>query len=200
MRRLWIAFFLVFVAGCSPFSDNPLTDPNSDKMDSSLYGTWFAKDKDETGYLHVGLNEKTKLLRVISVEVRRDGKLEIVDIPAHTSSLAGNQYLNLKVDHLFEEVKGYVFVKYKTEGDSLEFSWMEDAAVKKAIKDGVIRGIITKGEWVSSARITDEQTKLQEFILKYDKDLFKEKQFLYRLKLPGMPSERIPNSSKREGG
>ena len=69
-KKLSIAitsFLLVLIAGCIPYSDTPLTDPHKEPMDTALYGTWFWRDGNETGYVHIGLDKESRLVRVIMI-------------------------------------------------------------------------------------------------------------------------------------
>ena len=61
MRYFLLTFLILLLLGCVPGSDNPLTDPDKEKIDLSLLGTWYWKDENESGYIHIGLDEKTKL-------------------------------------------------------------------------------------------------------------------------------------------
>jgi len=186
MRYFLTAFSMIFVLGCVPYSDNPLSDPDKEKIDPSIIGTWVWKDDKETGFIHIGLDEKTKLLRFIMLDIDSDGELETSEYAGHTSSLKGNKYLNLKcVDAAQEDIPGYIFVKYVLPPDSLGIASMDGDPAEKAIMDGTLKGKVKKGKWSSSVHITDGQKKLQEFFLKKDKELFPDMQYLARLKLPG---------------
>jgi len=195
MRYFLILFSIVFVLGCVPYSDNPLTAPNKEQIDSSILGTWFWKDENESGYIHIGLDEKSKLLRLMMLEFDRDGELEASEFSGHTSSLNGNKYLNLKwVRPVQGEITGYIFVKYVVSSDSLCIAFMDSDVAEKAINDGSLKGKVKKGNWSSSVHITEGQKKLQEFILQKDKELFSEIKCLPKLKLPNKRSEQTPKS------
>ncbi len=56
--------------------------------------------------------------------------------------------------------------------------------IENAIKEGSLKGIVGKGKYARSLSITEEQKKLQEFVLKHDKELFQEKSNLNRLNFP----------------
>jgi len=145
MRYLLITFLIIFVLGCVPCSDNPLTDPNKEQIDSSILGTWFWKDENESGYIHIGLDKESKLLRLMMLEFDRDGKLEASEFSGHTSSLGGNRYLNLKwVRPLQNEITGYMFVKYTVSPVSLGIAFMDNEVAEKAIKKGVLKGKVKK--------------------------------------------------------
>jgi len=75
-------------------------------------------------------------------------------------------------------------IKYSTEGESLAISLLNAQVIENAIKEGSLRGTVGKGKYASSLSITEEQKKLQQFVLKHDKELFQEKSELNRLTLP----------------
>ena len=187
MRCLLLILLAISLVGCVPYSDNPITEPNQQTMDSSIYGTWFWKEDNESGFIHMGLDQKTKLLRVIMVEFDKDGGLKLSEFAGHTSSLADNKYLNLKWVIPADEEPGYLFVKYEVSAGTFGISLMDNAAVEQAIKDGSLKGEVKEDDWFSSVHITEESKKLQEFVVKNDKELFKEKTYLRRLDLPKQP-------------
>lgn len=184
MRYFLMIMLLIFVGGCIPDFDNPLTDPNKEKLDSALYGTWFWQEKNESGYIHVGWDKESKLLRAVMVEVGADGSVDVSEYSGHTSSLGNNQYLNLKWVRPENELKGYMVIKYRIEGESLAISLVDSKVIEKAIQEGSLKGTVSADKMAPSVRITEKQKKLQEFFLKNDKELFHEKTHLYKLKLP----------------
>ena len=184
MRYLAILFMVIFLGGCVPYSDNPLTDPNSEKIDAEILGTWFWNEESDSGFVHIGLNKESKLLQVIMIEHDKDGTIDVSEFNGHTSSLGNNKYLNLKWVRPADEPKGYLLIKYSTEGESLAISLLNAKMIENAIKEGSLKGTVGKGKYAYSLSITDEQKKLQQFVLKHDKELFQEKNNLNRLKLP----------------
>jgi len=75
VRYFFVAILVVSLLGCVPYSDNPLTNPSEQSIDSSILGTWFWKDGAETGYLHIGIiDEESKLLRLIMLDFDKDGR------------------------------------------------------------------------------------------------------------------------------
>ncbi len=190
MRSFLILLSIVFVLGCVPYSENPLTPASEETLDSSLIGTWFWKDENESGYIHIGRYEKLKMLRLIMLDYDRDDELEISEFSGHTSLLDGNTYLNLKrVRPVRDETTGYLIVKYAVGSDSLGIALMDRDVVEKAIKGGELKGKVKKSNWSSSVYIAEGQKKLQEFILRKNKALFPEMKYLPKLKLPNPRSE-----------
>ena len=194
MRYLAILFMLIFLGGCVPYSDNPLTDPNSEKIDAAILGTWFWNEESDSGFVHIGLNKESKLLQVIMIEHDKDGTIDVSEFNGHTSSLGNNKYLNLKWVRPADEPKGYLLIKYSTEGESLAISLLNAKMIENAIKEGSLKGTVGKEKYAYSLSITEEQKKLQQFVLKHDKELFQEKSNLNRLNLPQPNSKSTATS------
>jgi len=184
MRYLAIVVMVIFLGGCVPYSDNPLTDPNCEKIDTAIVGTWFWNEENDSGFVHIGLNKKSKLLQVIMIEHDKDGTIDVSEFNGHTSTLGINKYLNLKWVRPSEEPKGYLLIKYSTDGESLVISLLNAKVIENAIKEGALKGTVGKEKYAYSLSITEEQKKLQQFVLKHDKELFQEKSNLNRLNLP----------------
>ena len=185
MRYFLVTILAVFVLGCVPYSDNPLTNPNEEQIDSSILGTWIWKDKNESGFIHIGLDGKKKLLKLIMVDFDKDEALEVSEFSGHTSLLKENRYLNLKwVSPPRAEFPGYLFVKYIVGSDSLGIALMDSGVVEKAITEGALNGNVKKEKWSVSVHITEGGKKLQEFVREKDKALFPEMEYLQKLKLP----------------
>jgi len=174
----------IFLGGCVPYSDNPLADPNSEKIDSAILGTWFWNEESDSGFVHMGLNKESKLLQVVMIEYDKDGTIDVSEFSGHTSSLGNNKYLNLKWVRPTDEPKGYLLIKYAMEGEALAISFLNAEVIENAIKEGSLKGTVGEGKYVYSLSITEEQEKLQQFFLKHDKELFQEKNNLNRLNLP----------------
>ena len=184
MRYAALLIMIVFLGGCVPYSDNPLTDPNCEKIDAAILGTWFWNEESDSGFVHIGLNKESKLLQVIMIEHDKDGTIDVSEFNGHTSSLGNNKYLNLKWVRPADEPKGYLLIKYSTEGESLTISILNAQVIENAIKEGSLKGTVGKEKYAYSLSITEEQKKLQQFVLKHDKELFQEKSNLNRLNLP----------------
>lgn len=194
MRYSLITSFLILLAGCFPESDNPITDPDKENMDTAIYGTWYWKDENDWGYIHIGSNEHKGLLQVIMLGFDDTGALDISEFSGHTSSLGQNRYLNLKLVRPEDIFHGYLFVKYKMKGDSLEISLLDSVVTEKAVMNDSLKGTVTKGKWFNSVHITEDQGKLQRFILDNDEELFEEGEYLYRLHLPTIRSQLTENA------
>jgi hypothetical protein len=191
VRYFLITLLAVWVLGCIPDSDHPLTAPGKEPADPAILGTWFWKDKNETGYIHIGLDEKSRRLTLTMVDFDEDGAMETSVYSGHTSFLEENKYLNLKWAHPpQDELTGYIFVKYAVGADALGIALMDSEAVEKAIKDGALEGRLKKDKWFFSVHITEGQKMLQSFVRKHDKRLFPEMKYMKKLTLQNPLSMR----------
>jgi hypothetical protein len=195
-RYLALLVLAILLGGCIAYSDNPLTDPNSERIDPPILGTWFWNEKSDSGFVHIGLNKESKQLQVIMIEHDKDGTIDVSEFKGHTSSLGNNKYLNLKWVRPGDEPNGYLLIKYSTKGASLTTSLLDVEVIKNAVKEGKLKGTVGKEKYAPSISITEEQKKLQEFVLKHDKELFPEKSSLKRLNLPKPTAKSAATSSK----
>ncbi len=184
MHYATILFMVIFLGGCVPYSNNPLTDPNCEKIDAAIVGTWFWNERSDSGFVHMGLNKESKLLQIVMIEQDKDGTIDVSEFNGHTSSLGNNKYLNLKWVQPSDEPTGYLLIKYSTQGESLAISLLNAKVIENAIKEGSLKGIVGRGKYTYPLSVTEEQRKLQQFVLKHDKELFQEKSNLNRLSLP----------------
>ncbi len=202
MRYFLLIFLAFFILSCVSYSDTPLTDPKPKKLDLSVCGTWLSKDDNESGYIHAGIDKKTKLLKVLMINYNKFGEIEISEFSGHTSRLKNNRYLNLKWVQPKDENPGYLFIKYIIKEEALWISIINPSPLEKAIVDGSLKGVI-KSNGSSYVHITENQKKLQKFILKNDKILFKEMKKLNKLELPGSVKKGVHLKSREapaEGG
>jgi hypothetical protein len=191
MRYLcWVWLAAVF-SGCIPYSDNPLTAPDKQAPDAAILGTWFVHEEGETVYLHMGIDEKTKGLRVVMVEFDREGEVKTSELSGHTSQLQDKTYLNLRWVSPAESEAGYLFVKYAVVGERIGIGLIRSDAVEKAIRKKGIQGIIDETQKPSSIRLTDSSEKLRAYCERHDAALFEELKWMNRLDLSKGPAGQI---------
>jgi hypothetical protein len=191
---LALACLLVGVPGCVPVSVYPLTDAGAGEKDPGLMGDWFHREGREVLFLHVGFVKEAGLLRLVMIEYDRQGVLKDSEWTGHISRLDGNRYLNLNPVRPEPETPGYLFVKYRIDGDRLCVSLASEKAFEEAIAAGRLRGVVKKDGASSSVLITEEPAGLQRFVLENDRKLFPEESCLSRLSLPETPDPRSPRN------
>ena len=185
MRFLLTTILIIFTQGCIPHSDKPLTDPEQETIDAAIMGTWFWNEEGETGYVHIGFDDESKLLRVIMLDTDRENRLDESEFLGHTSSIDGNRYLNLKyVRPAQTEITGYLFIKYTADANALGIAIMDRKLTETMIINGSLKGQVNQNDMFAPVHITDDQIQLQEFVRQNDKELFTEMKYLQKLYLP----------------
>ena len=154
-------------------------------IDGTVFGTWFWRDKSETGYVHIGTDDKSGLLKVIMIEQDNDGELESSEFSGHTSAVGENRYFNLKWVRPESENKGYMFVKYEVKNDTIVISLLREDGVEKAIEENILKGKIVRKKYVSDVCITDTPDKIGKFLQEKGDELFEEGVAMKRLTVKG---------------
>ncbi len=190
MLRYVAVILALFLAGCVPCSDNPLTAPPGEREGTTaLVGTWFWSESGETGFIHIGKDRDSNLMRLLMIDIKENGAMERLEFSGHPSFLQGNRYLNLKQADPEARCGGYLFVKYGLEKDALVLHLMDSVVIKKAIESGVLKGEVKESNFSSTVRITASSKELEAFVLSHDRELFLEGKVLSRLKLPVQPTK-----------
>ena len=156
-----IAAALLAVTGCDN-STSPLSDPQKAKPDRRLAGVWRELDKKSGSmvYYHIGRaggKLPDGVMRVIMVGPRNDGVLESPgEWLLFPTTLGGSGYVNLRLLEprdlrLLEEegwkpeaAASYIILKYRIDGEKLLLWNMDEAAKRRAIAAGKIKGIAEK--------------------------------------------------------
>jgi hypothetical protein len=165
----------ILLSGCNLFSDNPLSDANQATIDSSIIGTWSWNDDNDSGFLHIGTNPDRKAFLITMVEFKNDGRVETTEFTGHTTKLSSHRYLNLKLIKPKEMDKGYFFVEYKVNADTLECSFLDAKIFEKSIKDGSLKGEVLFPEGIMpTILIHADQNELRQFVIRNAKSLVKD--------------------------
>lgn len=186
MKRLILALFILLLASCIPYSDNPLSDPFKEPLDSAIFGAWFWNEENDHGYVHIGIDTDKKTLLVTMIEYKSEGKMEVSDFRGHTTKLGQDRFLNLKWIKPKELYKGYLLVKYDVTADTLTI-WLPDLPIlDKAVKAKALQGeVLPSGDVVLHAN----QAELRDYISKNKAALFPHGSTLKRLVLPRTPKQ-----------
>jgi len=182
LATIWL---LSALTACVPYGDQPLTAIGEQELDGDLMGSWYWQQENETGYLHFGREDKSGLLQVIMVDRGQDKELDMSQFTGLTSRLKSGRYLSLRQQPAGEGEPGYIYIKYRQEGDFLAISLMDGSIVSKAIKSGELKGDIGPDKRLAE-HITADQSSLQKFIIANDEQLFAEFSPLRRLELPAV--------------
>lgn len=185
MRHLTLLIFVIFLTGCIAFSDKPIAEPDEKTFDPLMLGSWYWKQDEESGYLHIGKGKQPGMLQIFMIGVDADREVEMNEFAAHTSVIKANKYLNLlPVEPHGDAPEGYMIVKYSVNADRLSFAVMDAGVVREAIEAGTLKGRVSSKGWNSSIQISEEGKKLSEFLLKQDKALFPESAHMAKVVLP----------------
>jgi hypothetical protein len=184
---------LISLTGCNLFSDNPLSDPNQDAIDSSIIGTWSWHDEDDSGFVHIGTDPARKAFLITMIEFKKDGGVGTTEFKGHTTKLSSHRYLNLKWTNPKEMDKGYFFVEYKVDADILECSLLDGSAFEKAIRDGSLKGeVLNPNGIMPTILLHADQNRLRQYITQNASSLVKNSAKLSKV----LPS----NNSLKSGG
>jgi hypothetical protein len=184
MRSFLMGIIVILFAGCVPYSDIPLTDPDKQPLDTDILGSWYWKTESDSGYIHIGLDETATKLRLMLVEFEQDGKMTSTEFCGHTSKLQDKTYLNLKRVRPEDREPGYLFIKYSFKSGALGISIMNAQTVSKDIESGLLKGTVTRDQWTSNIHVTASREALQQYVITHDGALYSEISHLSRVKLP----------------
>ncbi len=142
-----ITIITFLLSACCPMvSVNPLSNPS--ELDKRLEGLWkYDSKEDDQVYLHIG-EKSDNTMEALSVEHKKNGNLDIIKIPFFLTKTAENNYLNVKIEDLENEIteksKGYVFLKYDfIDIDTLHVFHLDKQPVISAIQNNKLKGEIT---------------------------------------------------------
>ena len=147
MKIKFLASFIVILfSGCSQWvSVNPLSQPSV--LDKKLEGTWKYESKEgEEVYLHIGKKTENTML-ALSVEHKKDGSLDISEIPFYITMTGVNNYFNVRYKDIDESAEakenGFIFVKYAFSGDNnLNIYQFNPDVIISAVQSGKLKGEI----------------------------------------------------------
>jgi hypothetical protein len=177
---IWL---LLLATACVPYADLPLTSPGEQEIDQEILFSWYWQQQKETGFVHIGVDDKTNLLKVLMIDFAHNGEMKVSEYNGLTSTLAGGRYLSLRQKQPAGGEPGYMFLKYRIEKDILSISLMDADFVSEAINSNTLSGKIQIDKRRFSNHITANRTDLQKFILTNDTQLYTEFNPLQRLQL-----------------
>ena len=178
MNYVILIFSIFFLIGCTVSSDNPLSNFEKEKIDKSLAGVWALKKKKNTHYIHIIVDEKSKLFKIVMVEDNLDTR----EFSAHNTDINENNYLNVRFEKDYKDNRYFLF-KYKVSSDELQIGMIEYEKVEKAISEKTLLGKLQGGYGSSILYITESQEKLQKFIKEHNSELFSKMTIFKKLKI-----------------
>jgi hypothetical protein len=198
----WL-FACLLLTGCHD-SIVPLSGAAKASPDKRLIGVWQHKHQNGITYYHVGrLGGKAPegVMRVVTVSHPNSGELqEPHQLLAFRSDVGGHSHLNIasvtqeQLGSIRKEgwraglLDSYILLRYRVDGDALLVLGMNDAAKRKAIAGGKIKGVDKGREGVT---FTDTTENLAQFVAATGDDLFSKD--VVRL-------ERVKSPNEHDGG
>ena len=163
---------------CSCFdSKNPLADPAKAKADGDLAGVWRVKNPDQNvAYYHIacaGGKMPAGVMRAVVAVHAADGTINPPgDLLMFSTTIGEHHFLNMidieqkDIEQIAKDgwkpelVKGYSFVKYNVQGDTLTVWGIDPDAKGKAIEAGKIKGTVDE----NTKTFTDTSENLSKFL------------------------------------
>jgi hypothetical protein len=187
MRYLVSFVFILLLTGCGVYSQHPITPFDKTQIDSKLFGSWFWLEKNESGYIHIGMDDKSERLKILMVGVNKDGEINIMEFEGHSSQVGENHYLNLKqIQPKAERNDNYMIIKYSITSNELKIGLMDDTVVAEAIKAKGLKGKVEGKKYILNVYITEKEEVLQKFFLDHDSIIFHEMKALEKVDLSKM--------------
>jgi len=181
-----IVAILLLASGCED-SKNPLSSPETSKVDQRLLGVWrYQGEEGEVTYYHMGqAGEKFPggMMRIVTVRHDRTKVESPEECLAFRTALGDKDYLNVvlegdkKLVKLLNEkgwnadaIESYTFVKYQVDGDKVRMWLTDDDAKKAAIQSGKLKGVVEANK---PSKLTDSTENVARFVVEADEGLFK---------------------------
>jgi hypothetical protein len=163
----------LFVFGCTPLSEFPLSQPGEYEPDQRLVGIWLFKADEKESYFHFS-KERNGWSDMVVVSYDRQGKVSYAIFNVFTTPIQSQRYMNINIVNLgmasMEDVPSYILAKYEIiENDKLYIQLLSPDEVAQSIGDGVLQGEI-KDIKDNEIYITDSSENLIKFIESSDMD------------------------------
>jgi hypothetical protein len=189
----------LLLTSCVVTSDNPLSPPDTARVDQALVGNWFGKKDQDTFHFSV---TNAPWMHVVITHKQADQKPDEYDF--FPTVIGKNTFLNVVLvgkDDNGHTNKAYVFVRYTIDRNRVLQMWrMSQDAAAAAVRAGKLKGTVHQDKnpmMVGDPPHPDVDVTLQDTsanMVKYIQDanltaLFSDKmEPLYRVKATGKPS------------
>ena len=171
----------LLLSGCLAYSEHPVSDPANASIDQTLLGHWRITEEDgEQVDVQVTADSEHQV-SIVMVDSLPDGRQNKTQYTGHCSEMSGTRYLNVVQSATGTTLKGYLLVKYDVVNDKeLHISLLDEAAVKAAIRNSEIAGMVEVSSEFGDAIISAPASELTAFLTRRDADLFKRTSVLQR--------------------
>ncbi len=164
------------LAGCKVDAVEPIVATASAQADPALYGVWRFREKDELTYVHIGpastlgAAKEGQPMRIVMVDHKPNG-MSVEEYLAYGAHVGRARYLSVAQEENGKR-EGYLFVRYRVEGDAVRFATVNDKALAQAIRAGRIEGTV-RGEGLGAeATITAGSPAIAAFLATSGSALF----------------------------
>jgi hypothetical protein len=166
-------FSCLFIFGCVPLSEFPLSQSGEYEPDQRLVGIWQFETDEKDSYFHFS-KERDGWSDMVAVSYDPQGKMGYAAFKVFTTTIDSNRYMNIKIINFgaleMGETPSYILAKYEIVGnDQLFIQLLSPEEVAQGIEDGVLQGEI-KDKKDNEIYITDSSENLIRFIKNSDID------------------------------
>ena len=187
-----LVLLTTLLAGCIPYSDFPLTAPETARDDPAIIGDWYAEENGERSIFRISKGEQTGTILVTSEKTDGQDPGELSRLRGHLSIIDGRRYMNILSDDPDEEIPGYMFVRYSVDDGRLGIAINDPDRLFEFVETGRLEGEVIRHEWSRSLHITASIEKLRRFVSEHDAEIFMETRYLERL------TDKTPPPEKRQ--
>lgn len=167
------AVVTTLLSACNAYLQRPLTDPAKATVDPTLLGRWQLTEEDGERVEVTIAADGEHAVRIDVSSSKPNGAADTDSYKAHTSLIGEQRYLNVLEATPSLAARGFLLVKYAiAKEDELRVSLLNEEAVKKAITDGRLAGIVEVDSQFGDATITAAPASMAEFVLQHDTELF----------------------------
>lgn len=180
-----VAALAAVLAGCKVDAVEPIVPLASAQADPALYGVWRFREKDDLTYVHIGsafaLGEarEGQPMRVVIVDHQRNG-VTVEDYLAYGTRIGRDRYLSVAQEQNGKR-EGYLFVRYRVEGNAVRFATVDGKALAAAIRAGRVQGTVQGEGLATDATITAGSPAIATFLADDGGKLFNPPVVLRRL-------------------
>lgn len=175
----------LFLIGCLPEADHPLSTPATSRLDLRLEGVYAQPNENKSGnagYWHFHFREAKEgagkarraapWLEILAIGHEGEKGFSTSRRGALVTHLGDRDYLSfieVNADGAARKDARYGLARYEVNwrGD-LRVWLLDNEAIAAAIKSGKLRGKVKIGEWTKDVHITDSTERLAAFVASSD--------------------------------
>lgn len=195
IKKILLLGISIFLSGCIPVFQNPVTPLKDAYVDRCLVGEWRS-DPDQSGEeveedsMVLTISFKSdKVLNIYGKQSDEEGEIIEEAYEGHLSRIQSGTFINLEPLNLFESSNEdadlsmkYVIIGYDITGDNLKLFHLNTSKVEEAIEQGRLSGEITTNKFgMSWVNVTASFDEVAAYFNRQKSDTFEEVMVLNRL-------------------